>query len=649
MSIPKHSMQGVFKLLIDLLGLRLKDQIALEERMRHIQATAWIALVVGAAFSAFNLHTDGMLGLGLVELAAVLLCLLPALWLSHKPGRVGMAESLMLVAAVAILGGLIVFGGVAGTGVLWVFLAPFLAFFLAGQRRGWWYSAGFIAIAAIYLHWLAPQLRFAYRYSDEYATHFILALCFYSLTAAAFNQLRTRFEEQLQQRVEQKTVDSKVLLERLQFLATHDGLTGLPNKVLLLDLLQDEMQAAADGARGLVVCSLHLERFFELCNVLGNVGSDKLVRHIADHLALLSDGKGTLARTGRDEFVIVYRLSNAALAPKVLQQFIDERQFSVREQGYTLYIEFTLGLSLYPDHSDKAQQLLDKAEQAMLQARKSGQQWNIYDAEQEQIFVRHHLLFGKLREALVKQALQVHYQPQIDLRTGRVLGAEALTRWNDPVSGMIAPAVFIPVAEESGLIRQLTNWVIDEAMRDCARWHQQGLDLTVSINLSALNLLDPALLGVLQAGLAKTGLHAHYVNLEITESCFMTSPERAMEVIARMHDCGFKLSIDDYGTGFSSLSYMKNLPIDELKIDQSFVRKLLQSPGDQAIVSSTIELAHNLQLLVVAEGIEDTATADWLRARGCDIGQGYTFARPASAEALVAMALRLGTGKELVA
>ncbi len=642
-------MQSVIKLLADLLGLRLKDRIALEERLRHIRATAWIALLASGAFSLFNLLTEGMLVLGLVELAAVLLCLLPAVWLSHQPHRVAMAESLMLVAAVAILGGLIVFGGVAGTGVLWVFTAPFLAFFLAGQRRGWWYSLGFIAATASYLLWVAPRLPFAYAYSGEFSAHFVLALCFYTLTAAAFNQLRTRFEEQLQQRVEQKTADSKALLEQMQYLATHDALTGLPNKVRLQDILQDEMLAASEGTQGLVICNLHLERFFELCNVLGSVGADRLVRHIAEHLALLAAGHGTLARTGRDEFVIVYRLSHTALAPKVLQQFIDERQFSVREQGYTLYIEFTLGLAIFPDHADTPQLLLDKAEQAMLQARKGGQQWTLYDAEQEQLFVRHHLLFGKLREALVKQHLQVHYQPQIDLLTGRVLGAEALTRWNDPDSGPIPPAVFIPVAEESGLIRQLTNWVVDECMRDCASWRAQGLDLTVSINLSALNLLDPALLGVLQAGLARTGLQACHVNLEITESCFMASPERAMEVIGRMHDCGFQLSIDDFGSGYSSLTYMKNLPIDELKIDQSFVRRLLQSPGDQAIVASTIELAHNLQLSVVAEGIEDTATADWLRTRGCDIGQGYCFARPAPAEALLAMALRLGTGRELVA
>jgi sensor c-di-GMP phosphodiesterase-like protein len=170
--------------------------------------------------------------------------------------------------------------------------------------------------------------------------------------------------------------------------------------------------------------------------------------------------------------------------------------------------------------------------------------------------------------------------------------------------------------------------------------------LDISINLSALNLLDPELMDVLQRGLLESGLQPQHINLEITESCFMASPERAMEVIQRIHDCGFKLSIDDFGTGYSSLSYMKSLPIDELKIDQSFVRRLLQSPGDQAIVASTIELAHNLKLSVVAEGIEDQATANWLRARGCDIGQGYCFARALPSDAFIALAQRLGTGPE---
>ena len=639
-------LQAASNLFIDILGLRLKDQIALDERVRHIRATAWIALVGGVVATCFNLLTPGMRALGAVELCAVLLFLAPATWLSDKPDQVGVAETLMLMATVLILGGLIVFGGVAGTGALWVFTAPFMAFFLAGQRRGWWYSTGFIAGVAIYLAWVAPHLSFAYAYSPVYATHFVIALCFYTLAAAAYNQMRTRFEEHLQQRVEEKTADARALLAQLQFLATHDALTDLPNKVLLIDILDNEMREANTNGRGLLVCTLHLERFFELGNVLGSEGSDKLSIHHATHPGQLARAKGVLARTGRDEFVIVYRLQQAALNPQALERFITERQFSVEENGYTLYIEFTLGLALYPDHAQDAQQLLTKAEQAMLQARKDGQQWNIYDADQEQVFVRHHLLFGQLRQALQQQHLQVHYQAQIDLTTGRILGAEALARWTDPIAGTVPPAVFIPVAEESGLIRTLTTWLVGECLRECARWHSQGLDLDISINLSALNLLDPELMQVLHTGLAQTGLRPQRVNLEITESCFMASPERAMDVIQRIHDAGFRLSIDDFGTGYSSLSYMRSLPIDELKIDQSFVRTVLFNPGDQAIVSSTIELAHCLNLSVVAEGIEDQETADWLLARGCDIGQGYHFARPMPADAFVALAQRMGTGKE---
>ncbi len=637
---------AVLSLLVDVLGLRLRDQIALDERVRHIRATTWIALLAATAASYFNLHTPDMQALGWVELAAVLLLLLPAALLSHKPRFVGVAESLMLLSTVAILGALIVLGGVFSTGVLWVFTAPFMAFFIAGQRKGWWFSAGFVAVIAIYLAWIAPRLPFAYSYTPVYATHFVVALCFYTLTAAAFNQLRTRFEEQLQQRVDEKTADAKALLSEMQYLATHDTVTGLPNRVLLLDMLGSEMREADADGRALLVCVLHLERFFELCNVLGSEGSDKLVRHIASHLGLLAKDKGVLARTGRDEFVIAYRLQQAALNPQSLERFITERQFSIEENGYTLYIEFTLGLAVYPDHAQDAQLLLNKAVQAMMQARIDGQQWNIYDAQQEQVFVRHHLLFGQLREALHKQRLQVHYQPQIDLATGRILGAEALARWNDPIAGMVPPSVFIPVAEESGLIRTLTTWLVGECLRECARWHSQGLDLDISINLSARNLMDPELMVVLQAGLEQTGLQPGRVNLEITESCFMASPERAMEVIQRIHNAGFRLSIDDFGTGYSSLSYMRSLPIDELKIDQSFVRTVLFNPGDQAIVSSTIELAHRLNLSVVAEGIEDQETADWLQARGCDIGQGYHFARPLPPDAFVALAHSMGTGRK---
>ena len=643
MSIQQRAVR-TGRLLAEFLGLGLKDLIGLDERIRHVRAVTTIGISVGLLFSFFNLLTPDMFILGMAELGAVVLLLCPAAVLGRQTRYIALAEALILAATLVILGALVVLGGVEGTGIFWLYIAPFLAFFLKGQRRGWWYSLAFMALVLFYFAGLEPLLSFSYKYSPIMATHFLLSLGFYTLLAAAFNQLRSRFEEQLQTRVDEKTADAKALLSQLQYLATHDALTGLPNRVMLLEHLEEEIKAVQASGQGLLICNLRLERLFELGNVLGTEGRDKLVKKIAEHLTGISSGKGLLARTGRDEFVIVYRLAATRVNPEVLRQFIAERQISVPVQGYTLYIEFTLGLAQFPEHSQDAQQLIKQAEQAMLQARKSDQQWSVYSEEQEQVFVRHHLLFGKLRDAITSRHLQVHYQPQIDLSSGLVVGAEALARWHDPVTGMVPPVQFIPVAEESGLIRPLTTWLMEQCLQDCAHWRAMGLAMDVSINLSALNLLDPDLLNVLQAAVQATGVNPQHVNLEITESCFMTSPERAMEVIARIDQAGFKLSIDDFGTGYSSLSYLKNLPIDELKIDQSFVRKLLDNPHDQAIVSSTIDLAHNFELTVVAEGIEDAATAAWLHARGCDTGQGYCYAKPMPVDALIAFAQSTGTG-----
>jgi diguanylate cyclase (GGDEF)-like protein len=621
---------------VEMMGLRLQVLAATHDRVGQVRTTGVLGISVGTLFAIFNMLTPGMLVLGVAELGAVVLLLVPAVLIVKYTTRIELAENLVLAAGLVILGALITFGGIEGTGIFWTYTAPFVAFFLKGQKQGWWYSLGFVALVGLYFAVGGPQWSIAYAYSPVVTLHYLLSLTFYTLVAANFNLLRGQFEEKLQKRVQEKTADAKGLLTQMQFLATHDAITGLPNRAQLLDLMQFELTNAQASGHGLVVCNLRIERLFEMTNVLGIAGADNLVREVAKHLSSITQGHGVLARMRRDEFAIVYRLDTPSVGAESLGRFIAERQFSVQEQGFSLYIELTLGLALYPQHSVDAAELLKKAEQAMLQARKSVQQWSVYDAQQEQLFLRHHLLFGKLRDALLAQHLCMHFQPQIDLHTGRVVGAEALVRWPDPGEGMIAPLAFIPVAEESGLIRPLTTWVIGECMRECARWHASGLLLEISINISAMNLMDPELCGVLQDCLRETGLNPQYVNLEITESCFMSSPKRAMEVIQRIHDAGFRMSIDDFGTGYSSLSYLKHLPIDELKIDQSFVRKLLQTPGDQAIVSSTIALAHNLGLQVVAEGIEDAETAQWLLGHGCDIGQGYTYARPMPANDFIA-------------
>lgn len=630
----KLRLQNFWATASDVLGLRLKDLVGYEERARQVHSATSLGFIFGVLFSLFNILSPGMEQLGQVELCIVLLLLGPAALASYSPRWVGYAEVLVMLSAYAFSLALVTLGGVEGTGLLWVAMVPFLAFFVTGQRLGWRYCLGLIAVLVVYFTLVQRHLGWAYQHSPVVATQFLLSFVFYTLVAAAFNRARSRFEEQLQQRVDEKTADAKALLSQLQYLATHDSLTGLPNRVRLLQDLSTAIEAAQASGQGVVVCVLRLERLFELTNVLGSDGGDELVRAVAQHLQqICTDRGGSLSRTRRDEFAIVYPVANPSVSPQTLQPFISEHPVSIQVHGYSLFIEFTMGLAVYPLHAQSTEKLVRQAEQAMLQADKSDHSWSLYDAQQEQTFVRHHLLFGRLRDALQQGHLHVHYQPQIDLANGKVHGAEALARWWDPHSaGMIAPVVFIPVAEESGLIRPLTRWLIGECLRTCASWHAAGYMLDVSINLSALNLLDPELLDVLQQGMQETGLSSRNINLEITESCFMDSPERAMEVVRRLHERGFKLSIDDFGTGYSSLSYLKNLPINELKIDQGFVRNLLTNRGDQAIVASTLELAHNLSLSVVAEGIEDTTTAQWLLERGCEIGQGYCFAKPMPAD-----------------
>jgi len=611
--------------LVDAFGSRIKDKIAIEKRIRQATAVSIIGVIFGSLFAVFNLVTPKLELLGMVESAAVFI-LIPAAVLARNPIYVGLSESLIMFATLLIVGALVAFGGIEGTGLFWVYTAPFLTFFLKGQRLGWRLSIALLICVALYFvasHHLPPYF---YQYSPVVSSQFIFSLFFYTLVAAAFNHLRSRFEDQLQKQVLVKTADSQKLLNQLQFLANHDKLTQLPNRLQLTDMLQQQINAISGTEQLFVICILKLERMDEMENILGSSGADQLVLKIAEYLDKFVEPRGSLAHTHRDEFVVSYLTDRTSFNTEGLQRFIAERQISIEVSGYITYCELTLGCAIYPDHAKEPQLLLNKAQQAVLQAHQNGQQWLIYDSKQEKAFVRHHLLFGKLRAALMQQHLQVHYQPQIDLKTGRTIGAEALLRWYDPVEGFISPLEFIPVSEESGLIRPLTTWLIDVCMRECTEWRSQGFDINVSINMSAMNLLDPDLLSVLTVALNKNNLSAFHITLEITESCFMSSPERALQVIQQLHELG---------TGYSSLSYLKNLPIHELKIDQSFVRNLLQNRGDQAIVSSTIDLAHNFSLAVVAEGIEDDATGLWLRARGCDIGQGYYFAKPMPSDAFL--------------
>jgi len=620
-----------------MLGSGADDLLGPEERGRQIQLAAGIGAAVALPFVVRNALISPLPVVAAIELATVLFLLLPAFLLARRRQALALAETLVLLAGFSIFGVLLVYRGVQGTGMFWALLFPFLAFFLKGQRLGWVYSVGFIAFALTYLFFLRPYVGFGFNYSETYAIHYLEQLCGFTVVASGFNLLRTRFEERLQVRVAAETAVAKSYLEQIQYQASHDVLTGLPNRVELVRRLGHEMAQAQGG--GLLICNLHVRRLHELGNILGYHGGDQLVLSIADKLKASIEPLGLLARTRRDEFVVIYPTDGKSPQAMALRHQIEQRQFTIEAQGYALHVEFSVGVSLYPKHSNDAAALLKQAEQAMLQARKADLAWLSYDPAQEQAFERHHLLFSLMCEALTNHQFAIYLQPQIDLASGRLVGAEALTRWHHETEGFIPPSVFIPIAEESGLIDALTDWLIETGVCEVRKWQAAGLDLRLSLNISALTLLSPNFSEKICACLQRHGVSAQSITLELTESCFINSLERSLVVMHQLRSVGFRFSVDDFGTGFSSLSYLKDLPIQELKIDRAFVLNLLSQPGDQAIVTSTIGLAHQLGLTLVAEGIEDEATAAWLAAQGCDAGQGYWYARPMPTADFIDMAI----------
>ena len=293
-------------------------------------------------------------------------------------------------------------------------------------------------------------------------------------------------------------------------------------------------------------------------------------------------------------------------------------------------------MAVYPDHASDANELLQRADVAMYAAKATHAGYTIYDPYMDQHNPRRLGLIGQLRRALAAGELVVHYQPKADVRSGRILGVEALVRWQHPEHGLLGPGEFVPLAETTGLIRPLTAHVLDAALRQCRAWRDAGRALSVAVNLSTRCLLDLTLPDQITALLEDTAVAPERLVLEITESSIMTDPTRALEILNRLHALGVQLAIDDFGTGYSSMAYLKSLPVDELKVDRSFVKHLRHNKSDAVIVRSTVDLGHNLGLRVVAEGVEDQATWQELATLGCDSVQGYYLARPMPAAELAA-------------
>ncbi len=411
-------------------------------------------------------------------------------------------------------------------------------------------------------------------------------------------------------------------------LAYWDSLTGLPNRARFRQAVNEAIAAAAPGS-SVAIVMLDLNRFKHVNDVLGYRIGDLLLVQVAERLNRQLVREGDLvARLSGDEFGVLLRAGEPELALSVARRIEQSFHAPLALEEHNVDMGAAIGIACWPQHAEDGDALLNRAEVAMYAAKSRGSGPLLYDPSVDVASAQMLTLITELRQAVEQGELRLYLQPKLALESGLVAGAEALVRWQHPQRGLVAPAEFIPFAEQSGFIHTLTLWVFEEAARQWRLLSDEGIELVLSVNLSTRDLLDQDLAQKFEAVLARRRVPAKGFCLEITESAMMDDPERALVTLDRLSAIGFKLSIDDFGTGYSSLAYLKRLPVDELKIDQSFVRDMQTDADDAVIVRSTIDLAHNLGIAVVAEGVENVQVWNMLRELHCDLAQGYYMGRP---------------------
>lgn len=463
--------------------------------------------------------------------------------------------------------------------------------------------------------WILDGMPFVFAFWGQYVSS-IMALQASTMVLDQTNELRNQ----------------TVALEyQVMHDATHDSLTGLPNRVLLLDRLDQAIHIAFREKQGIALFILDLNHFKDINDTLGHHSGDQVLKHVALRLQGVMRESDTLARLGGDEFAIMLPLVKERNDVQIVTEKIQNAlQSPFIVGGLRLDVQASIGIAIFPEHGKDVDTIMQRADVAMYVAKRNNDGFAIYSPKLDKYTPRRLILMGALRQAIENGDLVLHYQPKINIKTNRISGVEALVRWQHEEHGLIQPNDFVPLAERTGLHKQLFFWVIKTALAQAEQWYNNQLKIGVSVNLSPSTLLDPDLPDVITGLLASSNIPANYITFEITEGSIIKDPDRALEALVRLAKMGINISIDDFGTGYSSLAYLKKMPVSELKIDQSFVQDMLKNENDEVIVRSTIDLAHNMGLKVVAEGVEEKEIVARLKSLGCDIIQGFYYSIPLS-------------------
>ncbi len=419
---------------------------------------------------------------------------------------------------------------------------------------------------------------------------------------------------------------------QLKYQAGHDALTSLPNRIQLISHIEKEIIRLSSRKLSIAMLLLDLDRFKEINDTLGHQLGDRVLQEVSRRLLSCLRKTDFVARLGGDEFALLLSGVTLDYAEEVAQRIVHSLQEPLKIDNFQLHIGGSIGIALSPLHGENPDSLIRCADVAMYESKRQSCGYMVYNPERDPNSINHLTLVSDFHDALEQNKLAIYYQPKVDVKSGRAIGVEALLRWNHPEHGFISPVKLIPLAEQTGMINDLTHWVLKTAMHQCARWIQNGHELSVAINLSTWDLQDPLLADYIKKLFEDCAIGPQHLVLEITENVMMADPEHAIKTMNQLAAMGIQLAVDDFGTGFSSLAYLKKLPLHELKIDKSFITDMCNNDHDAVLVRSTIDLSHNLGLSVVAEGVENQEIWDLLEILRCDKLQGYFISRPMPAD-----------------